>query len=350
MYVFFDNRTDQKEAEFRLKQSEEKYRTIFENIQDVYFEISMAGYIEVISPSVLKLGKAGPKSFIGHSIDELFSDRKERIRIFDLIMAEGQIEDEIVWVQWRDAQPRACSIMASLIRDKNDSPMKIVGSLRDITKRVDAEKQLQKDLEEKEILLREIHHRVKNNMAIITSLLKLQADAYPHPEIQAAFQDLKNRILSMSLVHEHLYLSDQFSMIHMANYLKSLVDKVTQSYKTMDQSIQIEYEIQTVTLKISAALYSGLIVNELVSNALKYAFVGRKKQNLIKIAMHRKKETVVLEVVDNGIGLPADVELEKAESLGLKLVTLLSREQLQGDIQIRRGQGTHFIIQFKTED
>ncbi|MFC1568782.1 histidine kinase dimerization/phosphoacceptor domain -containing protein [bacterium] len=350
MFLFFDDRTRYKETELRLKQSEKKYRAIFENIQDIYFEISMDARIQEISPSIRKLGRINPKSLIGCSLDDLFFDHKERIRIFDLIMAEGQIEDEIVKVQWKKSKSHACSIMASLIRDIDGKPLKIVGSLRDITRRINAEEQLQRDLEEKKILLREIHHRVKNNMAIITSLLNLQSNVYSQPEVIGIFHDLKNRIISMSLVHEHLYRSDHLSAIQMMDYLKSLTQMIMQSYQSNNQSVKALYEIGPVSLKISSALYCGLIVNELVSNAMKHAFIRKKSNRMIKVKMNQKGTVILLEVIDNGIGISPDFNWEKTQSLGLKLVHLLSRQQLKGNVQIKRENGSHFIIRFDRGD
>lgn len=346
MLIVFDDRTHDRETEQQIRQREEKYRTIFENIQDVYFEISMDGFVTELSPSIKKICGIGAEDLIGTSIDPYFVEAREQMRLMDLIMSEQHIEDEQVWLKCKHGHAHACAIMATMIRNEKGIPVKIVGSLRDITRRVQAEIQLQKDLEEKEILLREIHHRVKNNMAIITSLLNIQDSDSASVENKEVFHDLRNRIVSMSLVHEHLYMSDHLDAIFMPDYLKSLVRKIIDSYQASALSVRETVDIEPVSMKISTALYCGLIVNELVSNTMKYAFPGHSADSQIQIKLKKTNQVVELEIADNGTGLPREFDWERARTMGLKLVSVLSREQLGGDIRLKRGKGTHFIIKF----
>jgi PAS domain S-box-containing protein len=221
----------------------------------------------------------------------------------------------------------------------------IIASAIDTTERKASEASIRASLEEKEILLREIHHRVKNNMQVIISLLNLQGRNISDPVALEMLRDSQRRIHSMALVHEKLYQSKDFSRINVASYVQGLVAHVFHSYQADSSRIAFEPEIEDISLDINTMIPCGLIINELVSNALKHAFPqgtsGRVRVSLKK-AKNGKYE---LTVADDGAGLPKGFDFEKAETLGLQLVVMLV-DQLDGTLTRLKGKGTAFRIEF----
>ena len=184
-------------------------------------------------------------------------------------------------------------------------------------------------------------------MQVICSLLSLQKDSLDNPELLETFQESQNRVRSMALIHEKLYQSDDLAHIHFGDYIKQLVADLVRSYHTAEEKIQLDVNTQDVELPISLAVPCGLIINELVSNAIKYAFKGQHHNNsLISIQMSQDDGRMTLIVEDNGIGLSPAIDLEHTDSLGLYLVRILSEDQLNGHVTIVRENGTRFEIVF----
>lgn len=207
-------------------------------------------------------------------------------------------------------------------------------------------KKLDTSLKEKELLLKEVHHRVKNNMQLISSMLKLQSKYLKDEKALGFFKDCRNRIKSMALIHEKLYKSQDLAHIDFARYIKALLKGLFQSHLTDGSKVILNIDIENISLTIDTAIPSGLIVNELISNSLKYAFPNNRKGEISIILRLIEKDRLELIVSDNGIGLPKDLNIKSTESLGLKLVTTLTT-QLQGEMEINRTGGTEFIIAFK---
>jgi PAS domain S-box-containing protein len=217
-------------------------------------------------------------------------------------------------------------------------------SLADITERKTAENQIKSSLKEKNILLKEIHHRVKNNMQIISSLLSLQTKFVNDEEALDILKESQNRVRSMAIIHEKLYQSKDMSEINFGDYIQSLVFNLFYSYNANNTDIKPVYEVEDLSLNIDTAVPCGLIISELVSNSLKYAF-PTKKSGEILISLKFMDGKYQLIVSDNGVGMP-EVDVDKLDSLGLLLVFNLT-EQLEGDITINREHGTEFIITFE---
>ncbi|MDZ7379986.1 MAG: PAS domain S-box protein, partial [candidate division KSB1 bacterium] len=216
---------------------------------------------------------------------------------------------------------------------------------QDISQRKRAEEELLSSLKEKEILLKEIHHRVKNNMQVISSLLSLQSSYITDPRALAIFNDSQNRVKSMALIHEKLYQSKNLARVDFAEYARSLTSHLFDSYGVDPERIGMEIEINGVELAIDTGISCGLIVNELVSNALKHAFPnGRKGQ--VTLRLERVNGSYVLSVSDDGVGFPSHLDFRNTESLGLQLVNTLT-DQLEGNIELLcNGGGTTFTICF----
>ncbi len=227
----------------------------------------------------------------------------------------------------------------------------VIGTLLDITERKRVEERMHAALREKEVLLKEIHHRVKNNLQIVSSLLRLQSRSMKAPETIAAFEESCARVQSMALVHEKLYQSNSLSDLDFATYAESLTDSLLRAFGTDPAVIRVRLDMERVRIDIHQAIPCALLLNELVSNALKYAFPeGRPGE--IRIRLRTEADgTVCLMVGDNGVGLPADLDPLNSETLGLQLVSTLTA-QLRAKLEIRRAHGTGYAITFiaaKTE-
>jgi PAS domain S-box-containing protein len=229
-------------------------------------------------------------------------------------------------------------------RDGEGKPLMMFGTRTDITERKVAEEQIRRSLAEKEVLLREVHHRVKNNLNIISSLLSLQSSAILSPDqALAAFTNSRNRIMAMALVHEELYLSKDYASVDMGQYLGRLTGRLLKD-REPSGGIVASAEAEGLFLGVDIALPCGLILNELISNALRHAFPEGKGEIRI-LARESIEGRVELSVSDDGIGIPEGREAGEAGTLGLTLVGLLV-EQLGGTMEIRRSGGTSFAIRF----
>ncbi|MCX6873725.1 MAG: response regulator [Verrucomicrobia bacterium] len=201
-------------------------------------------------------------------------------------------------------------------------------------------------LHEKEALLMEIHHRVNNNLQIISSLLRLQANKIDHPGATAALLDMQHRVRSMALIHEQLYDSQNFTAIDLAAFLRHLTNQLFRSLVLNPRTIQLHFELAPVHLKMDLAIPCALLVNELLTNAFKHAFpAGRSGELRVTLQPHADGHGWRLCVADNGVGLPPDLDLNDLTSLGLQLVTDLTR-QLGGRLQLGAGPGAVFELEF----
>ncbi len=216
------------------------------------------------------------------------------------------------------------------------------GTQIDITERKQAEEQIKKDLEEKNILLREIHHRVKNNLQIIRSLIHIQLADEKNAAFKASATELSNRVLSMAMIHEQLYSTENLSEINIKFYLESLINRILQSYTYTH--ITIKRKIEEVYLSIEKSIPIGLMVNELITNAVKHAFPEERKGNII-ITLTKNQNVYEIKVKDDGIGMPKRINFQNPSTLGLKLVTILA-EQLDGKVRVYRRKGTSIKCTF----
>jgi len=216
---------------------------------------------------------------------------------------------------------------------------------RDITERKRSEEKIKAALREREVMLREIHHRVKNNMQIISSLLRLQSRQIKNKKILDIFNVGQNRIRSMALIHESLYQSKDLSKINFADYIKRLTTHLFSMYRVGLERIQLNVTVGEVFLDINRAIPCGLIVNELVSNSLKHAFPNGQEGEIVVRMDGNDRGKISLVVKDNGIGFPEDLDFQRTETLGMQLVTDLVA-QIEGKIEISKKKGTEVKIVF----
>lgn len=207
----------------------------------------------------------------------------------------------------------------------------VLASVIDITERKRAEQRLKASLHEKEVLLKEIHHRVKNNLAVVSSLFYLQSTYVTDAAVSAVFQESQDRVRSMSLVHETLYRSQNLASIDLADYARALVDNLLRSYRPPENKIELQWEMEPVQLSIDQAIPCGLILNELIVNCLKHAFPG-EKTGRVTVGLKLKDDKCSLSVQDTGVGLSPKLEVTTARSLGLRLIRSLAG-QLEGKME-----------------
>jgi len=251
----------------------------------------------------------------------------------------------------KDGSYRWMVAQAQIFRDEAGKAVRVMGCHIDITDRKRTETALKASLAEKEVLLREVHHRVKNNLAAINGLLDLQKGGITDEAALAAFSDLSGRIVSMALVHERLYQSEDMARIDFQDYLSALTCQLLTSFGVQSH-IRCIVEATGVEVGLDTAIPIGLIVNELVTNAMKHAFPpGETRQRPegceITITMREDEDVCTLIVADNGIGLPPGLDWRTCPSLGLRLVRMLGEYQLGGQFQFDRTEGTRFVFRFK---
>jgi PAS domain S-box-containing protein len=244
-----------------------------------------------------------------------------------------------VHVTCRDGSVRIMQVFGAVVGGR------LIAVFNDLTERVRSEEALRASLAEKETLLKEVHHRVKNNLQVISSLLSLQFRQIKSPDLRVFLHDTQNRIRSMAMVHEILYRSGDISALSFTGYVKNLCEHLSRSYGSPGRRIRLINHIADVRLDLDHAIVAGLIVNELVTNALKHAF-GSRPEGEIRVELQPAGEgRLALRVSDNGDGLPADAPLEGPGTLGLLLVKNLAR-QLDGELAVRSDYGSLFEVSF----
>jgi PAS domain S-box-containing protein len=230
----------------------------------------------------------------------------------------------------------------------NDDTPVCRATLSDITERKQSEDKLKSLLKEKEVLVKEVHHRVKNNFTVVSSLLGLQSEQIEDEATRNMFLKSRDRINSMSLIHERLYKSQDLTRINLAEYIRSLANDLFHVYETDAEKVSLVVEAEDIILNVEKVIPCGLIVNELITNALKYGFPTEwNGKARIEVTLRPIDDNEIeLAVKDNGIGLPVDFDIQKTKSLGLKLITLLAEDQLGGKSRVDRNEGMGFIVRF----
>jgi PAS domain S-box-containing protein len=381
------DRTSRIEA--KLQESEKKYRTLFESSSDAIMMLAPPNWLYTAgNPSTIRMFKAkDEKEFVSKDPWELspeyqpdgqLSSEKAK-KMIEKAMKTGSHFFE--WTHKRlDGKDFPATVLLTRIELEGDNLLQ--ATVRDITERKHAEEELRKHrdhleelvekrtsdlkkqvterikaeeqlkdlLKEKEVLLKEVHHRVKNNFMIVISLLNLQSQNAKDKQTREMFLASQNRVRSMALVHQRLYESKDLSNINFGNYLKKLVTDEANLLGVDPARVSIMTEVEDVFLGIDFAIPCGLIVNELVSNSIKHSFPSSYEgKGKIKI-IFRKIEDNKMELIisDNGIGIPKDLDIRKTESLGLKLVYLLAENQLGAKVRLDRNKGTKFQIIFSS--
>jgi two-component sensor histidine kinase len=245
----------------------------------------------------------------------------------------------------KQADIPALSIFANQVATAIKNTRLFMNAQKEIDERTQAELRIREALTEKEVLLKEVHHRVKNNLQVISSLLNLQAAEITDPNTLIALRESQNRVRSMALIHEKLYQSHDLAHIDFSTYLQSLVVSLAQSYRVKTNRVDIQVQAEKIFLDLDTAIPCGLMVNELVSNSIKYAFPGERSGKILVSFNHNSDHHYSLTVWDDGIGLPPEFDLANSSSLGLKLVNSLVR-QIDGELNVDGTKGMRFDISF----
>jgi PAS domain S-box-containing protein len=337
--------TKQKRMENALKESEEKYRLLVENQTNMVVKFDPKGKVLFASPSYCEVLGRTEESIIGSNFLPLVhqEDQKKTHRALDKLHNPPYVvflEHRLLtmngwrWVAWADK---------AILNDDEDELEAFVGVGRDITERKLAEDRIMRSLKEKELLLREVHHRVKNNLQIISTLLSLQSSQIDDQRVIDLYRESQNRILSIALIHENLYQSDDLTNINFANYVKSLINDLFHSYGVDPDKISIKMQIKDIIMGIETAIPCGLIINELISNSLKHAFPDGTGKITLEI-YEKDKGKYLLKVKDDGEAFPEPFNFETKDTLGIKLIRNLVT-QLDGEITFDE-MNKEFIIEF----
>ena len=354
--------SDRKQAEASLQQSEARLNSVLSSLQDVVWSMSLPDLQpRYINPACQILYGYSPADILANRgillemvvpeyrqlVENTWADIMESYELGILQNDYGKNWELEYKIQLSTGDTRWIRERSHIVYDHYGRAVSIDGISTDVTERHQAEEKLFKSLQEKEILLKEVHHRVKNNLYVISGLLNLQSSYVEDEAVKDLFQDSQNRIQTMAVIHEQLYRSNDLSKINFADYISQLVSNLFLSYNHYHTGIKPVTHLQECHLSIETAIPAGLLINELVTNAFKHAFPTGEGEVTINLAVEvEEKERVKLEIRDNGIGLPPDLDWEKNNSLGLRLVRLLS-QQLDAEISVdTNNQGTVFLITF----
>ncbi|MDO5836518.1 MAG: histidine kinase dimerization/phosphoacceptor domain -containing protein [Methanobacterium sp.] len=333
-----------------LKKRERLLSLVTDNMLNVVGQIDAEGTFQYISPSIKTILGYDPSEILGENVFQFINltHPEDQIKVSTAFMGAtnsylpGEVQHRFrradgsyIWVE---------SLGNPLFDDENQYNG-VVFSMTDINSLKAAEKNLKTSLEDKELLLRELHHRVKNNMQIISSLLNLQSQHIKDKRDLKIFKSSQTRVKTMSLIHEELYSSQDFSHIHLSKYIRNLTKELLTSNIGDPGRVQLTVNVEEIKMELETAIPLGLLINEIVANSVNHAFPNHRKGEII-VDLKRDGDAFVLKISDDGIGIPKKTDFEKAETLGFQLIKNLVN-QLDGEIKMQTNHGTTFIIKFK---
>ncbi len=341
------------EAKAELLRSERKFHGVFDQTFQLMGILDAAGRLVEANQNALDLIDRPKDEVLGRPFWETpwwepFPAQATALRSAISRSAGGSFERFEVDHLDRDGRPLHIDFSLKPVLDEEGKVVLLVAEGRDITERKTAERTLKSSLREKEILLKEIHHRVKNNLQVIVSLLSLQSSRISDPEVVQVYEEGIGRVRTMAQVHELLYQSPSLSGIDLAEQVRLIADDLYNAYRHGFGEVRLSVEAESVELGVDQAIPCGLLVNEVLTNSFKYAFPPASRAGgLVSIRLAREEgDRVSLEISDDGIGIPKGVELGGAEWIGLSLVSLLV-EQLRGTVELDRSAGTRYLIRFR---
>lgn len=347
--VLFEDISRRRRAEIALQESEEKFRHLFEYMMDA-FALHKMIFDDDGNPldyRFLEMNRAfevhtGLKKsdLIGKTVKEVMPDIEPFwIKKYGEVVKTGK---PIRFEHFSTPLDSYYEVSAFCPREGEFATI-----FKNITEQKKSEQKIKKSLKEKELLLRDIHHRIKNNLTTVSSLLNIQSNHMRDEEAKSAFKQSRKRIQSIALLHEKLYRSVDLAHVEFGEYVRELADTLIKSAAIPEKQIDLKVEIRDTYFNVDTAIPMGLIITELVTNGLKYGFKKRKKLRiLIRLESDENDDKRYrLTVSDSGPGIPVDMDWRHTESLGIQLVIMLT-EQLEGEIQLERNKGTTFLISF----
>ena len=330
-----------------LGASEERFRSTYELAGVGIAQVALDGRFSSVNQRICEI--------TGYSADEIKSLSFREITFPDDLdtdleyarqLLAGEIDRYSMEKRYicKDASVIWVNLTGSIVRDGEGNPLHFIAVVEDISVRKDAETAVKRSLNEKEVLLREIHHRVKNNMQVISSLLSLQAASIDDARLHKMLMESQGRVRAMALIHEILYDSGDLSKIALKPYVSRLAAGLKRMFARDEGRVRLSVESDDVTLGIDAMVPCGLAISELISNSLKYAFPNGQDGEINLQVTSVPDGGIKLVVRDNGIGMPADLDIRTTKTMGMGLVVSLVEKQLRGRLDLDRSQGTCFTI------
>ncbi len=345
--------TKRKQAEDILRTSQERFQEVLDNSQDAAYKRSLtSNSYEYLSPVFAKITGFTPNEMnvlpVESVVELMHPDDRANVESslgHAIANAHGTAYTTEYRFKRKDGQYCWLQDSFTVMGDANGKPLALIGSVSDITVRKQSEEKIKASLAEKEVLLKEIHHRVKNNMQVISSLLRMQSGFLKDADDKRMFQESQERIQSMSLVYNKLYQSENLASISFGGYVDDLVGNLIKSHNSRDVPPRVLIDIDGIELSLDFAIPCGLIINEVVTNALKYAF-PQGQVGQIHIIIRQKEDRIEMSLGDDGIGLPEGLTIGSTKSLGMVLIQTLAVHQLGGTLELKREKGTEYCINF----
>jgi PAS domain S-box-containing protein len=336
---------ERRRAEAALRESEDRYRNLFENAPDAIVVHRDGRILHANSTALQLVGADNLAQVTSRQVLDFFRPAERRL-------TAERTRQAIAGQRLPAREGRLLRLNGQEVAiEFHTAPIDPTGAIqtiiRDITARKQAEERIKAALREKEVLLKEIHHRVKNNLQVISSLVNLQADALQDPAVRNLFHDIRDRVRSMALVHERLYQSASLAEVDFADYSRSLLNYLWRAHSPAAVEVRMNLDVAPILFPVDTAVPCGLVLNELVSNALKHAFTGRPAGEIAVSLQRGPDGRVCLRVGDNGVGMPDGFDWRQTRSLGLQLVQMLAA-QLSATVQVHSdaGAGTAFDLVF----
>jgi PAS domain S-box-containing protein len=324
------------------RRQEQMLRDLLESAPDSMVIVDNSGQIQLVNSQTERLFGHPRADILGKTVEALIPERFRDMHVKhrDRFFAQPSIRPMGLGLDLYGLHANGSEfpVEISLSPIQTRDGVLVAAAVRDITDRQRGEERLRRSLAEKEVLLKEIHHRVKNNLQVIASLLNLQQSTGTKRDTSSMLQESRNRIKTMALVHESLYQSRDLAAIDTHDYLQRLVRDLFMSYSPEGPKIDLKVDVEAVRVPIDTAVQCGLLLNELLSNALKHAFADRKS-GTVEVSFKHEEDDLVLLVRDDGVGLPEGLDRESPETLGLRLVHTIT-EQLGGRVELKPGDGT----------
>ena len=344
IYLVWADLSKLKKTEKSLKKSEERYKSIFEGSRDAIFIADENARFVEVNQAACELTGYSREELLNMRIPDLHgeADLHAYKKYFHRIMKGESILSKAKILR-KDGTKVDTEFSNKRIFIDGIPYMHTVA--RDVSEWIKAKEKIKASLKEKEIMLHEIHHRVKNNMQIIISLMRIQGRKAKHKETKKYLQTLQDRVYSMSLIHDHFYKETQLDKINVASYIKELINHLFFIHNKKEGQIKITLDLEEIYLDLNKAIPFGMLINEIITNILKHAFPGRKKGELSLRLYRDGNRKIRLLVNDNGIGIPEEVNIENPSTIGLQLIKDLT-QQLGGEIQIKSNGGTKIKLIF----
>jgi len=326
-------------------------RCLIEACLDSFVTIDREGKITDVNAATETITGYPRKELIGTDFCEYFTEPEKAKTGCREVFREGSVRNYELGLKHRDGHVTPVLYNASVYRDETGEVAGVFATARDITERKQAEEKIKNSLAEKETLLQEIHHRVKNNLQIISSLLAMAGRRTDIPKAMELCRDTRTKIHAMSLVHSLIYQSKRLDSVNTAKYVKKLYQHLSSIYESPDKKrVEPVFLLEDIYLSINQAIPFSLVLNEALTNVFKHAFPN---QNSGKLKVNLKKggsNTIFLRISDNGIGIPEETDVKNTNTLGFKMIRDLVKEQLAGILHIERCIGTTLSIEFNIEE